>query len=201
MTSYDDILVKVTLETLDFDHTRWPVEVIYEYIFEAQKEYARLTGCLVANSIVVGNTDAVYSVPSDFIRPLSFRNISDEDIKQYSYVELDKLYGGNWLINQGQIASGICFDYGTEGTFYLIPVLPDGQLVGTLTYVREPKKGIIEISDTLAVLYYVLCRLYESEKEEAFIKKFLFYGKEFSKRIAFKTKLTGNRTYSKGSYF
>jgi len=201
MTSYEDILVKVSYETLDFDHVRWPVEEIYDYISEGQKEYARVTGCLVANSIVVGNADGVYSVPDDFIRPLEFRNIDDKLIKQYSLAELDQLYGAKWLTNKGEIPEGVCFDYGTYGTFNLIPFIPAEKIAGTLSYVRLPSEDYVEVDDDIAILNYVLCRLYEAEKDKRFIKKFLTCGNEFNKRLAYKAKKTANRAYPKGRYY
>ena len=143
----------------------WTDAALDDIINEAQRECALFTGALVGREVFTANESGVLAVPDDFIEPVRFVSVKDEDVPVVSWRALARAHGDfRKLI--GREPAAVCFDFDGFGLFRTFPQLPAGSGIGTLYYRRLPRVDVFEKLDYDAITEHALYQLFTFEGKE-----------------------------------
>jgi hypothetical protein len=122
---------------------------------EGQEEFAGRTGILrtdVDLSLTAGQ--AVCAMPSDYLYPLRAVRSDGVKVNVVTWRWLRTNYGAAWVTVSGPV-SYCCGDFDSPGLLRAVPV-PEADETLTVTYVRLPAAGTLEVPDPDALRYYCL---------------------------------------------
>ena len=128
----------------------WDDTALDYAINEAQREYAILSGSLVANVTVIAAESGVFSLPDNFIAPVKFIGVDGHDVPFYTWKNIHDKYPDFRKVRGNQLQA-IITDFEGYGYLRQFPVLSSPGIVGTLYYQRLPEKNKIETQNVRAI--------------------------------------------------
>jgi hypothetical protein len=139
---------------------QWSDTLLDRILFEAQREYAIYTGCLVGRYNFSVGPAPVQSLPDDFFRIIRAIDVDGCEIPIVSYRKLADDYG-DFRNKTGSKIKALCFNFDGFGKFRIFPQLTSDSIGGTLIYSRLPDKSLLEVKNLFAVEQYCLFQMYQ----------------------------------------
>lgn len=179
---------------------QWNDVLLDEIIFEAQREYALLSGALTGKYELYAGPAPVQDLPEDFYKVIQIIDKDNRNIPVLSYRNLLERYG-DFRTRTGTEAEGVCLNFDGLGKCRIFPVLPQGTYVGTVIYSRLPGTDRIEVKNISALEQYALFQMYQfTGKKNAQICYAAFVS-EINRELRLKL-MTGNKNIARtGVYY
>ena len=129
----------------------WSDTALDYAINEAQREYAILSGSLVASEPVQAERNGVFSLPSNYIAPVKFINTVGYEVPFYSWKNIHAKYHDFRKLT-GNRVEAIITDFDGYGNLRQFPILYSRfDQAGTIYYQRLPEKDKIETRNVRAI--------------------------------------------------
>lgn len=129
----------------------WDDTALDYAINEAQREYAVLSGSLLAKVSVHATESGVFSLPDNFLVPVKFLDVKGYEVPFYSWKNIHDKYPDFRRVT-GTELHAIITDFDGYGKIRLFPRIPVSMNpVGTLYYQRLPKQNVIETKNVRAI--------------------------------------------------
>ncbi len=153
--TYEEIREAVREECGDSYALLWDDSGLNELIDRAQREYALVSGRIIGEITVKANAGGIYDFPGDYLKTGRYYGPDGLELPLVYWKRLAEDYGDFRTIT-GSYPKCLCDDFDGYGKFRIFPRLAVGADAGTILYKRQPKSGIPEAENRLAILNHVL---------------------------------------------
>jgi hypothetical protein len=138
---------------------QWSDALLDEIIFEAQREYALYSGCLLGKTNIVSQNNPVLDCPDGFIKIVQAFDNDGKVLPVVSFRRLAADYG-DFRKQTGNKAKCLVFDFDDHKKFRIFPQIPAGIKIGVMHYQRLPESVNIEVKNFDAVEAYSLYMMF-----------------------------------------